>query len=50
MCACVAEQNLSDMEAIQLVKECIELNALIEIHFYLDLSPSISFRGLIDHL
>ena len=48
--ACVVEQNLSDTEAIQLVKECIELNALKEIQFYLDLSPSISFRGLIDHL
>ena len=41
---------MSDLEAIQLVKETAEGGALKEIQFYLDTSPNVSYNGLMSHL
>ena len=48
--ACVTGHRLSDLEAIQLVKETAEGGALKEIQFYLDTSPNVSYNGLMSHL
>ena len=48
--ACVTGCRLSDLEAIQLVKETTEGGALKEIQFYLDTSPNVSYNGLMSHL
>ena len=48
--ACVTGHRLSDLEAIQLVKETTEGGALKEIQFYLDTSPNVSYNGLMSHL
>ena len=48
--ACVMGHRLSDLEAIQLVKETTEGGALKEIQFNLDTSPNISYNGLMSHL
>ena len=48
--ACVTGRRLSDLEAIQLVKETTEGGALKEIQFYLDTSPNVSYNGLMSHL
>ena len=48
--ACVTGHRLSDLEAIQLVKETAEGGALKEIQYYLDTSPNVSYNGLMSHL
>ena len=48
--ACVTGCRLSDLEAIQLVKETAEGGALKEIQFYLDTSSNVSYNGLMSHL
>ena len=46
----VEERQLTDAEAVRLVKDKTESNALKEVHYYLEMCSDPSFEGVMAHL
>ena len=46
----VEEQQLTDAEAVRLVKDKTESHALKEVHYYLEMCPEPCFEGVLSHL
>ena len=47
---CIQEQRLSNMEAVQLVKNYTSDNARGAVEFYLDTNSTWNYKALIEHL
>ena len=47
---CIQELRLSNVEAIQLIKDYTSDNARGAVKFYLDTNSSWNYKGLIEHL
>ena len=47
---CIQEQRLSNLEAVQLIKEYISDNVRGAVEFYLDTNSIWNYKALIEHL
>ena len=50
VCAVIRDRNLSDEEGVQLIHEFTESKARQQVDFYLDMNPTLTIEGVLEHL